>query len=124
MNDVDGSTSARIPSRAASTTCSSALFAEELGAVIQIRRDDRSRFTEALRARGLGYHFVGEPNDRDELRFWRNAKLVFSAPARELLQAWSRPATRSPACATTPSARREEFEALADATPTRACRWR
>jgi len=62
------------------------LFSEELGAVIQIRREERSRITEALRAAKLAYHFIGEPNDKDEVRFRRNAKLVFAASRAELLQ--------------------------------------
>src|SRR5574343_924148 len=65
------------------------LFAEELGGVIQIRRDQREQITEVLRAAGLAYHFVGSPNDRDEIRVWRNAKLVFSGKRGELGQIWS-----------------------------------
>ena len=91
-----------------------ALFSEELGAVIQIRRSDRSRFTEQLRAARLSYHFVGEPNDRDELRFWRNAKLVFSAPRAELLQAWSETSYRIARLRDDAECAKEEFEALAD----------
>ncbi|WP_374487734.1 phosphoribosylformylglycinamidine synthase [Zoogloea sp.] len=93
-----------------------ALFAEELGAVVQIRRQDRSRLTEALRAAGLSYHFVGEPNDRDELRFWRNAKLVFSAPRAELLQVWSETSYQIARLRDDADCAREEFEALADTT--------
>ena len=91
-----------------------ALFSEELGAVIQIRRSDRSRFTEQLRAARLSYHFVGEPNDRDELRFWRNAKLVFSAPRAELLQTWSETSYRIARLRDDAECAKEEFEALAD----------
>ncbi len=93
-----------------------ALFAEELGAVIQIRRDERSRFTEPLRAAGLSYHFVGEPNDRDELRFWRNAKLVFSAPRAELLQTWSATSYQIARLRDDADCAKEEFDALADVT--------
>ncbi len=91
-----------------------ALFSEELGAVIQIRRSDRSRFTEQLRAARLSYHFVGEPNDRDELRFWRNAKLVFSAPRAELLQTWSETSYQIARLRDDAECAKEEFEALAD----------
>ena len=91
-----------------------ALFAEELGAVIQIRRADRSRFTEALRQARLSYHFVGEPNDRDELRFWRNAKRVFCAPRAELLQIWSNTSYQIARLRDDAECAKEEFEALAD----------
>jgi phosphoribosylformylglycinamidine synthase len=91
-----------------------ALFAEELGAVIQIRRADRSRFTEALREARLSYHFVGEPNDRDEMRFWRNAKLVYQAPRAELLQLWSETSYRIARLRDDAECAKEEFDALAD----------
>ena len=90
------------------------LFAEELGAVLQIRRDDRNRITETLRAAGLAYHFIGEPNERDEIRLWRNAKLVFAAPRSELLQAWSETSHRIASLRDDPECALEEFQALAD----------
>lgn len=91
------------------------LFSEELGAVVQIRRSDRSRITEPLRAARLSYHFVGEPNERDEIRFWRNAKLQFSAPRSELLQTWSETSYRIARLRDDPACAEEEFAALADA---------
>jgi phosphoribosylformylglycinamidine synthase len=92
------------------------LFAEELGAVVQIRRDDRARITGPLRDAGLSYHFVGEPNDKDELRFWRNAKLVFDATRVELLQAWSETSHRIASLRDDAQSTREAFDVLVDAT--------
>ncbi|MDQ7990826.1 MAG: phosphoribosylformylglycinamidine synthase [Candidatus Dactylopiibacterium sp.] len=68
-----------------------ALFAEELGAVVQIRRSDRERVQQLLREAGLGAatHFIGFPNDRGSLRIRRNAKVVFEADVHELLGVWS-----------------------------------
>jgi phosphoribosylformylglycinamidine synthase len=68
-----------------------ALFAEELGAVVQIRRSDRERVQAMLREAGLGVetHFIGFPNDRGALRIRRNAKTVFEADVHELLKVWS-----------------------------------
>src|SRR5690606_31761995 len=91
------------------------LFAEELGAVVQIRRDDRSRVAGALREAGLACHFIGERDDADALRIRRNAKLVFEAPRAELLQAWSETSHRIAALRDDAECAREEFEALADA---------
>ncbi len=116
MNDVDGldkkpdTIKGRLNDR-----LFAGLFAEELGAVVQIRREDRARVTEPLRAAGLTYHFVGEPNDKDELRFWRNAKLVFSAPRGELMQTWSETSHRIASFRDDADCAREEFEALAEA---------
>ena len=116
MNDVDGlekkpdTLKGRFDDRLVG-----GLFAEELGAVVQIRRDDRARITTLLREAGLAYHFIGEPNDKDEVRFWRSAKLVLSASRVELLQAWSDTSYRIAALRDDADCAREEFDALADA---------
>ncbi|MCB1906362.1 MAG: phosphoribosylformylglycinamidine synthase [Rhodocyclaceae bacterium] len=89
------------------------LFAEELGAVIQIRRADRARITAPLREAGLAYHFIGEPNDKDEIRLWRNAKLMFSAPRAELLQLWSETGHRIARLRDDADCADEEFASLA-----------
>ena len=67
-----------------------ALFNEELGAVIQVPTAVRNEVMQALREHGLSRHshFIGKPNDRGVVEVWRDAKAVFSAPLRELHQAW------------------------------------
>ncbi|EWS56119.1 Phosphoribosylformylglycinamidine synthase [Methylibium sp. T29] len=67
-----------------------ALFAEELGAVIQVAGAERDKVLHVLREAGLGRHshVIGKPNDRGVIEVWRDAKAVFSAPLRELHQAW------------------------------------
>ncbi|NTV10957.1 MAG: phosphoribosylformylglycinamidine synthase, partial [Zoogloea sp.] len=115
MNDVDGlekrpdTLKGRFQDRLFAS-----LFSEELGAVVQIRRDDRSKFTEALRAAGLSFHFVGEPNDRDEIRLWRSAKLVFQAKRAELLQTWSETSYQIARLRDDAECAKQEFDALAD----------
>jgi len=91
------------------------LFSEELGAVVQIRRADRARITEPLRAAGLVYHFIGEPNDKDEIRLWRNAKLLFGASRAELLQTWAETSYRIARLRDDATCADEEFESLAEA---------
>jgi len=116
MNDVDGlekrpdTLKGRLNDRVFA-----GLFAEELGAVVQIRRADRSRVTETLGSADLAFHFIGEPNQLDELRFWRNAKLVFGAPRTELLQAWAETSYRIARLRDDAECAQEEFDALADA---------
>ena len=116
MNDVDGlekrpdSLKGRFQDRVLG-----ALFAEELGAVIQIRRADRSHVTQALNEAGLSFAFIGEPNDRDEIRIWRNAKLLFSASRTELHQQWARTSFEIARLRDDETCAQEEFEALADA---------
>jgi phosphoribosylformylglycinamidine synthase len=67
-----------------------ALFSEELGAVIQVPTAVRNEVMQTLRDFGLSKHshFIGKPNERGTLEVWRDAKSVFSAPLRELQQAW------------------------------------
>ncbi|HEX3139672.1 MAG TPA: phosphoribosylformylglycinamidine synthase, partial [Rhizobacter sp.] len=67
-----------------------ALFSEELGAVIQVPTSVRNEVMQVLREHGLSKHshFIGKPNDRGVVEVWRDAKAIFSAPLRELHQAW------------------------------------
>ncbi|WP_332671191.1 phosphoribosylformylglycinamidine synthase [Aromatoleum sp.] len=117
MNDVDGldkkpdTIKGRLNDR-----LFGGLFAEELGAVVQIRREDRARVTAPLREAGITYHFLGEPNAKDEIRFWRNAKLVFNEPRAELLQVWSETSYRIARLRDDADCAKEEFDALADTT--------
>ncbi|KQW76659.1 phosphoribosylformylglycinamidine synthase [Methylibium sp. Root1272] len=84
-----------------------ALFAEELGAMIQVASAERDAVIQVLREAGLGRHshVIGKPNERGVVEVWRDAKAVFSAPLRELHQAWDEVSWRiaalrdHPACA-------------------------
>ncbi len=93
-----------------------ALFAEELGAVIQIRRDQRDAVLATLTAHQLGgaAHFIGQPNDRDELRIWRNAKMIFAAPRAELQRAWSEVSYQIARIRDDATCAQEEFDGLLD----------
>jgi phosphoribosylformylglycinamidine synthase len=117
MNDVDGSE--RFPQIAGRLRerMLAALFTEELGAVIQIRREERSAVMQVLRDAGLGActHAIGGTNTADEVRVWRNAKPVFTARRSELQQAWSEVSYQIASLRDDPACAREEFDALADA---------
>ena len=89
-----------------------ALFAEELGAVIQIRTSDRGKVFERLA--GLPAYVIGNPNPRDELRLVRNAKQVFAAPRVELERAWSEASFRMQQLRDNPDCAREEFDRILD----------
>ncbi len=94
-----------------------ALFAEELGALMQIRVADRARVMDGLRAAGLGdcAHLVGQLNTRDELRITRDAKPVFSEKRVELQCAWSEVSHRMQALRDNPECAREEHARILDA---------
>ncbi|MDR0702704.1 MAG: phosphoribosylformylglycinamidine synthase [Azoarcus sp.] len=91
-----------------------ALFAEEVGAVIQIRRRDRAAVGAILNTAGLDYHFIGEPNDRDEIRFHRNARLILAAARVDWLRTWSETGYHIARLRDDAECVEEEFAALAD----------
>ena len=84
-----------------------ALFAEELGALIQVRAADRDAALQVLRAHGLSKHshVVAKPNTSRQVEVWRDAKKVFGADLTALQQAWDEVSYRitalrdNPACA-------------------------
>ena len=67
-----------------------ALFSEELGAVIQVPSVVRDEVLAVLRGHGLSKHshVIGRPNATRCIEVWRDAACVFSAPLRDLQQAW------------------------------------
>jgi phosphoribosylformylglycinamidine synthase len=94
-----------------------ALFAEELGALLQIRAAERGRVMDQLRAHGLGAvtHVVGQPNARDEIRITRNARALFSEPRIALQRAWSETTWRMQALRDNPACAQEEYDRVLDA---------
>jgi phosphoribosylformylglycinamidine synthase len=75
-----------------------ALFNEELGAVLQVRSEDRDAVLAVLRAHGLSKfsHVIGKTRPAGgavtagvgELQVWRDAKAVFTARLADLHQVW------------------------------------
>lgn len=75
-----------------------ALFCEELGAVLQVRTEERDAVLRTLREHGLGRltHVVGKTRPaasaidagKGQLQVWRDAKTVFSAELADLHQVW------------------------------------
>lgn len=67
-----------------------ALFNEELGAVIQIKRDAREAVFAVLREFGLSAHshVIGKPNTTGQIEVWRDAKKIFAVPRHILQKLW------------------------------------
>ena len=84
-----------------------ALFSEELGAVIQVRTEQRSEVMDVLRAHNLGAcsHEIGKANASGKIEFFRDAKQIFVANRADLHQVWSKTSWQiarmrdNPACA-------------------------
>ena len=84
-----------------------ALFNEELGAVIQVRRADRDAVFAVLRNLGLSAysHVIGKPNTNGRIEIWRDAKNIFAEPREVLQKMWTNTSYQiarlrdNPACA-------------------------
>ena len=116
MNDVDGIERApQLLDGRLQDRLISALFNEELGAVMQICRKDREHVLRTLREAGLGgcSHLIGTTNAFDEVRIWRNAKRAFAAKRADLQRAWSEVSYQIAALRDDPVCALEEFDALA-----------
>jgi len=118
MNDVDGiERHPEIVDGRMRDRMVAALFNEELGAVIQVLRDDRETVMHAFREAGLSActHMIGTLNKRDEIRIWRNAKLAFGATRTELQTAWSEVSHQIARLRDDAACADEEFAAVKDA---------
>ncbi len=92
------------------------LFAEELGAVIQVRADDVAMVRARLEAAGLAglCHDIGAPTDSGRMRIVHDGAVVFDADLHELLRTWSETSFRMQSLRDHPDCAREGYEALLD----------
>jgi phosphoribosylformylglycinamidine synthase len=93
-----------------------ALFSEELGAVIQVRADEKSMVMDVLRAHNLGAcsHIIGKPNERDVIEITRDAKLIYSEPRALLHRLWSETSWRIARLRDNPACADAEYDRLLD----------
>ncbi|MES2076839.1 MAG: phosphoribosylformylglycinamidine synthase [Pseudomonadota bacterium] len=93
-----------------------ALFSEELGAVIQVRAEEKSLVMDVLRTFNLGAcsHIIGKPNDRGVIEFTRDAKTIYSQPRFELHRLWSETSWRISRLRDNPSCADAEYDRLLD----------
>ena len=95
-----------------------ALFNEELGAVIQIRRADRTAVMQVLRETGLSAcsHVIGHPNESDELRVMRAVRPVLAEKRVDLQSAWSETSYLIQSLRDNPVTAKQEYDRLPDIT--------
>ncbi|HRZ52979.1 MAG TPA: phosphoribosylformylglycinamidine synthase [Candidatus Contendobacter sp.] len=93
-----------------------ALFAEELGAVLQVRARDRRLVLARLAAAGLGEcsHAIGAPNGEDRLIIRYAGEIVFAASRAELRRLWSETSYRMQTLRDHPDCASEAFTAACD----------
>ncbi len=89
-----------------------ALFSEELGAVLQVRRADRERVLAAFREAGLGRHthLVGSPRADDRVVVRHGARTLLDEDRVELQRAWQETSYRMQALRDHPECAREEHD--------------
>ena len=93
-----------------------ALFSEELGAVIQVRLEDKSAVMNVLRDQGLGAcsHIIGKLNDRGAIEFTRDAKVIYSESRSSLHRLWSETSWRIARLRDNPACADQEYDRLLD----------
>ncbi|MFB9240422.1 phosphoribosylformylglycinamidine synthase [Massilia antarctica] len=95
-----------------------ALFNEELGAVIQVRADEKSAVMNVLREHNLGAcsHIIGKPNERGVIEFTRDAKVIYTEARSALHRVWSDTSWRIARLRDNPACADAEYERLLDET--------
>ncbi len=93
-----------------------ALFNEELGAVIQVRTEQRSEVMDVLRAHNLGAcsHEIGKPNTTGIISFMRDAKEIYRESRSALHQIWSKTSWQIARMRDNPACADAEYARLAD----------
>jgi phosphoribosylformylglycinamidine synthase len=94
----------------------SALFNEELGAVIQIEAAQRQHVLDILSAEGLRdlSFIIGSVDGGDEIRFLRNNKPVFSERRVDLHRAWSETTYQMQKLRDNPECAQQEYDRILD----------
>jgi len=93
-----------------------ALFNEELGAVIQVRHEQRSEVMNVLRSFELGAcsHIIGKVNDRGVIEFTRDTKVIYNKRRSELHRLWSETSWRIARLRDNPACVDQEYDRLLD----------
>jgi len=95
------------------------LFAEELGAVLQVETALLDSVLQRFKAVGLGtyLHSIGTTNKSDRVEISNASSLLVSQPRADLQQRWAETSYRLQALRDNPACAQEEFEQIAKADP-------
>ncbi|KXS49433.1 MAG: phosphoribosylformylglycinamidine synthase, partial [Marinobacter sp. T13-3] len=93
------------------------LFNEELGAVIQVRREDTEFVLQQFSGAGLGDHtsVIGTLNNKDRMRLTFGPDTVVDEPRAELQRLWAETSYRIQSLRDNADCAQEEFDNLLDA---------
>ncbi|MEI6413181.1 MAG: phosphoribosylformylglycinamidine synthase [Pseudomonadota bacterium] len=95
------------------------LFAEELGAVIQVAHADGDDVLDRLKRAGLGHHshLIGTVNDTDQIEIRRGHRPLLAAPRADWQRAWSDTSHRMQTLRDNPECADEAFARIGEADP-------
>jgi phosphoribosylformylglycinamidine synthase len=94
-----------------------ALFAEELGAIVQVRDADLGRVLEAARDAGIAAQAIGKPVRGDRVILRHAGTVVLDEARRDLHRAWSATTHAMQRARDNPDAADEEYARLLDDEP-------
>ncbi|ABZ75947.1 phosphoribosylformylglycinamidine synthase [Shewanella halifaxensis HAW-EB4] len=109
-----GHTGLNIDLSALSGTDVERLFNEELGAVIQVRREDAAAITAKFAAAGVPCHKVAELTDADTIAIFDGMREVLTETRTSLRTIWAETTYRMQALRDNPECAKEEFELKQD----------
>jgi phosphoribosylformylglycinamidine synthase len=98
-----------------------ALFAEELGVVVQVLESNLATVESMLQQAGLDHlaHRIGEPQSEANLRIVHAGETVIDEPIVELQRAWSETTLQMQSLRDNPECARQEFELIQPGQPAR-----
>ncbi|GGB33258.1 phosphoribosylformylglycinamidine synthase [Oceanisphaera marina] len=93
------------------------LFNEELGAVLQVRQEDKEAVLTCLAGHGLSAcsHVIGKPNQDDQLRLFFAGEEVYTESRTELRRLWSETSYQMQALRDNPECAEAEYAAKLEA---------
>lgn len=92
------------------------LFNEELGAVLQVSKDQAAEIIKAYTGAGVDCHPIAELSDDGRIRIQDQGAEIYSALRTELRKLWSETTYRMQALRDNPECAREEFDLKLDET--------
>lgn len=92
------------------------LFNEELGALIQVRKDQTERVMEILKTFQLEKfcNMVGQPDLHDQIKIFQNGQLIFSESRIHLHRLWSQTSYKMQMLRDNPQCAQQAYDALLD----------
>ncbi len=93
-----------------------AMFTEELGAIVQVRRTDTGAVLQQFHDAGLGRycHVIGSLNDRDQVEFSFEKRRLCAESRAQLHRVWSETTYRMQSLRDNPDCAQQEYDRLLD----------